>query len=137
MDINNIKHPKRYTNHPSHIEVINVTRLLPGDLSNMFKYCVRFRDKNKPYEDLEKAITYIDDQIDNLGSLYIAQDLMLKSVGFIEKFMIYEESIYLRNVFFYLLKIIQQKPFDLEQTKKWLLDIKNNIKAEQSSYKPV
>jgi hypothetical protein len=134
MDINDVKHPKHYTNHPSRIEVINVTRLLPGDLSNMFKYCVRFRDKNKPYEDLEKAITYTEDQIDHIGMLCTESAMMSNAIPLIEKFMLYEESLYLRNVFFDLLKLIELKPFDYFFGKDLLLDIKKNIKSEQEKY---
>jgi len=69
-------------NHPSHytwlkdkcgVEVIDITRWLPSDIGNAVKYLLRFGhkheegmdDKAKAKQDLEKALFYINDHIEN------------------------------------------------------------------------
>ena len=70
-------------NHPSHytwlkdkcgIEVIDITRWLPADISNAVKYLLRqgykhgedMSNKQKAIEDCKKAIWYINDYINNV-----------------------------------------------------------------------
>ena len=65
-------------NHPSHyswlkelcgIEPIDILRHMDFDLGNAMKYilrCGRKGDEDKAIEDLEKAIFYIRDKIENL-----------------------------------------------------------------------
>ena len=70
-------------NHPSHytwlkdlcgIEVIDITRWLPADISNAVKYLLRQGHKHeegmsnnqKAIEDCKKAIWYINDYINNI-----------------------------------------------------------------------
>jgi hypothetical protein len=56
-----VNHPQHYTAHPSGIEVIEITRLLPGNLSNAVKYVCRHKNKGRPVQDLQKAGWYLRD----------------------------------------------------------------------------
>ena len=55
-----VNHPPHYQNHPSGIECIEITELLPANLANAFKYVFRAGNKTNTKEDLEKAIWYLD-----------------------------------------------------------------------------
>lgn len=57
-----VNHPKHYTQHPSGIECIEITRHMGFNLGNAIKYVWRADLKNG-VEDLEKAIWYINDEI--------------------------------------------------------------------------
>lgn len=57
-----VNHPKHYTNHPSGIECIEVTRHMGFNLGNAMKYIWRADLKNG-VEDLEKAVWYLEDEI--------------------------------------------------------------------------
>lgn len=58
--------PKHYRNHPSGIEIISMTRWMPFNLGNAFKYIARARYKHaNPITDLKKALWYITDYIEN------------------------------------------------------------------------
>ncbi|BBX87868.1 DUF3310 domain-containing protein [Mycolicibacterium aubagnense] len=56
-----VNHPSHYTNHPSGIECITVTRLLGFDIGNATKYVWRRGDKGNAIQDLDKALFYLDD----------------------------------------------------------------------------
>ena len=58
-----VNHPKHYTQHPSGVECIQITRHMKFNLGNAFKYIWRADLKNDTIEDLEKAIWYIKDEI--------------------------------------------------------------------------
>ena len=58
-----VNSPKHYTNHPSGIECIQVTRHMSFNLGNAMKYIWRADLKNG-IEDLHKAIWYINDEIE-------------------------------------------------------------------------
>ena len=62
-----VNHPKHYTQHPSGIECIQVTRWMNFNLGNAVKYIWRASLKNG-IEDLRKAAWYIDDEIKRLES---------------------------------------------------------------------
>lgn len=64
MDL--VNHPPHYTNHPSGIEAIQVTRHMNFNLGNAIKYIWRAGQKGDPIQDLQKAIFYIQDEIDRL-----------------------------------------------------------------------
>ena len=49
-----VNHPKHYTSHESGIQAIEITRYLIGDLSNAWKYAMRYEDKKTPKKDLQK-----------------------------------------------------------------------------------
>lgn len=69
-----INHPYHYTQHPSGIECIEITRHYGFSIGNAIKYCWRaglkseegYSDTQKEIEDLEKAIWYINDRIKEL-----------------------------------------------------------------------
>jgi hypothetical protein len=62
----NVNHPKHYVNHPSGIECIEITKHMDFLIGNAVKYLWRYESKNKPIEDLEKAIFYINKRIEVL-----------------------------------------------------------------------
>ena len=59
-----VNHPKHYTNHPSGIECIQITRHMGFNLGNAMKYIWRADLKNDAIEDLEKAVWYLKDEIE-------------------------------------------------------------------------
>lgn len=70
----NVNHPKWYTQHPSGVECIDITRHYCFAVGNAIKYLWRaglkkdasLSDKRKEIEDLKKAIWYINDRIKQL-----------------------------------------------------------------------
>jgi len=58
-----INHPPHYTEHPSGIECIEITRHMGFNLGNAVKYIWRCDLKQDAIEDLKKAIWYIQDEI--------------------------------------------------------------------------
>lgn len=58
-----VNHPDHYTSHPSGIECLQITRWMNFNVGNAFKYCWRAPYKGKRFEDLKKAVFYIDDEI--------------------------------------------------------------------------
>ena len=63
-----VNHPKHYTNHPSGIECIQITEYMGFCLGNAIKYIWRADLKSDAIEDLEKAIWYIQREIDKRES---------------------------------------------------------------------
>jgi len=61
-----VNHPPHYTNHPSGIEAIQVTRHMNFNLGNAIKYIWRVGQKGDPIQDLQKAIFYLQDEIERL-----------------------------------------------------------------------
>ena len=69
-----VEHPSHYTSHPSGIECIDITRHYCFDIGNAIKYLWRsglkyeegISDIDKEIEDLNKAIWYINDHINQL-----------------------------------------------------------------------
>lgn len=70
----NVNHPAHYTSHPSGVECIQITEHYNFCVGNAIKYLWRNglkgeagrTDKAKQIEDLEKAIWYINREIENL-----------------------------------------------------------------------
>ncbi len=62
MNHDPVNHPKHYTNHPSGLECIQVTRHMNFNLGNVVKYLWRSDHKNG-LEDLKKAAWYLGDEI--------------------------------------------------------------------------
>ena len=58
-----VNHPPHYTQHPSGIECIQITRHMNSNCGNAMKYIWRADLKGKAIEDLEKAIFYLNDEI--------------------------------------------------------------------------
>ena len=73
---NKVNHPSHYTwlKEKAGIEVIDITRWLPADISNAVKYLLRqghtheegMSNNQKAIEDCKKAIWYINDYINNV-----------------------------------------------------------------------
>jgi hypothetical protein len=65
-----VNHPPHYTQHPSGVECITITRHMNFNLGNAIKYVWRAGLKGgggaKELEDLEKARWYIQNEIDRL-----------------------------------------------------------------------
>lgn len=74
MASNNVNHPKHYTSDPSGIECIDITKHRDFCIGNAIKYLWRaglkqeegMTDNQKQIEDLEKAIWYINAEIEML-----------------------------------------------------------------------
>lgn len=70
----NVNHPKHYTSDPSGIECIEITKHRDFCIGNAIKYLWRaglkqeegMTDTQKMIEDLQKAIWYINEEIDML-----------------------------------------------------------------------
>lgn len=63
-NVDMVNHPPHYTKHPSGVECIQITRHMGFNIGNAVKYLWRADLKDKPIEDLEKAIFYIKDEIE-------------------------------------------------------------------------
>ena len=59
-----VNNPKHYTSHPSGIDCIQITEHMGFNLGNAIKYVWRSDLKNDAIEDLNKAIWYIQREID-------------------------------------------------------------------------
>ncbi len=59
-----VEHPAHYTNHPSGIECIEITKHMNFPLGNAIKYIWRAGLKGDPVEDLRKAIRYVEIEIE-------------------------------------------------------------------------
>lgn len=64
----NVNRPSHYTSHPSGIECIQITEHMNFCIGNAFKYMWRagLKDSNAEIEDLEKAIWYIQREIERI-----------------------------------------------------------------------
>ena len=60
-----VNHPKHYTNHPSGVECIDITRHMNFNLGNVVKYIWRagLKDTEVELQDLQKAAWYLNDEI--------------------------------------------------------------------------
>ena len=67
-----VNNPKHYTNHPSGIQCIEITRHMNFNLGNAIKYLWRSgqKDQNPAVQDLEKAVFYIQDEIARIKKEY-------------------------------------------------------------------
>ena len=63
-----VNHPPHYTSHPSGVECIQITEHMGFNLGNALKYIWRADLKGTAVEDLEKAIFYINRELDKRGS---------------------------------------------------------------------
>jgi len=61
-----VNHPPHYTNHPSGVECIEITRHMNFNLGNALKYIWRAGLKKDAIEDLKKSVFYINDEITRL-----------------------------------------------------------------------
>jgi hypothetical protein len=112
MNSNEVEHENTAVNHPEHynksdsgVETIKIARYFDFDCGNALKYLMRFRYKQKPREDLEKAIWYLRDKywntaltssVDSLNS-YIKVPYNEEVYQFIRAVVSTETNIYVRN----------------------------------------
>lgn len=61
-----VNHPKHYNSHPSGVECITVVRHMNFNKGNAVKYVWRAGDKGNEIEDLQKAIWYLNDEIERI-----------------------------------------------------------------------
>lgn len=68
IEYDNVNHPKHYTSDPSGVECIEITRHRNFNIGNAIKYLWRagLKDGNGDIQDLQKAIWYIQDEINRL-----------------------------------------------------------------------
>lgn len=59
VTVDMVNNPPHYNNHPSGIEVIEITKHLNFCIGNAVKYILRHAKKGTPKQDLEKAEWYI------------------------------------------------------------------------------
>lgn len=94
-----VNHPTHYTSHPSGIECLQITRLLPFDLGNAVKYVWRADLKNGQ-EDLRKSEFYLSDEIKRVGTVAHYLDLEPEACLLLQEAAKAETSGY-RSVFFW------------------------------------
>ena len=63
---NNVNHPKHYNNHPSGIECIDIVRHENFNCGSAIKYIWRRGEKVNEIEDLQKAIWYLQNEIERV-----------------------------------------------------------------------
>lgn len=59
-----VNHPPHYTSHPSGVECIQITEHMGFNLGNALKYIWRADLKGSAVEDLEKAVFYINRELE-------------------------------------------------------------------------
>jgi hypothetical protein len=60
--------PAHYRSHPSGVECIEITEHMNFNLGSAMKYIWRHDDKGNPVEDLQKAVWYIQREIERIGN---------------------------------------------------------------------
>jgi hypothetical protein len=63
-----VNHPPHYTSHPSGVECIQITEHMGFNLGNALKYIWRADLKGSAVEDLEKAVFYINRELEKRKS---------------------------------------------------------------------
>ena len=100
-----VNHPEHYNKSDSGVETIKIARYFDFDCGNALKYLMRFRYKQKPREDLEKAIWYLKDKYYNTA-LTVSVDRLNYNINvpfkeevyqFIRAVVRTETNIYVRN----------------------------------------
>ena len=100
-----VNHPDHYNKSDSGVETIKIARYFDFDCGNALKYLMRFRYKQKPREDLEKAIWYLKDKCYNTA-LTVSVDRLNHNIEvpfneevyqFIRAVVRTETNIYVRN----------------------------------------
>lgn len=65
-DYEHVNHPAHYNGHPSGVEAIELCEVMEFNTGNAFKYLFRAGSKGKALQDTEKALWYINREIDRL-----------------------------------------------------------------------
>jgi len=64
-ELDQVNHPRHYTQHPSGVECIQITEHMNFCLGSAMKYLWRAGLKGDAIEDLEKSVWYIKREIEN------------------------------------------------------------------------
>lgn len=125
-----VNNPKHYQTHESGIEAIEITRYLIGDLSNAWKYGMRYEDKNVPKKDLYKLSWYLTDfrenQTMNVGISTVQipnvpDEVMVKMQRVIE----FEPVEEVKEIFKEILSIVETKAIvDISNFENCIVNIK-------------
>lgn len=67
MNHDPVTNPAHYTQHPSGVECITITRHMNFNLGNALKYIWRAGLKGDAVEDLRKAMFYLEDEISRIS----------------------------------------------------------------------
>lgn len=80
----NINHPSHYTNHPSGVECIDITEHFNFCLGNAIKYIWRagLKENEEKTNDLQKAIWYLNREIESAAKFRRSADVKNKSVQY-------------------------------------------------------
>ncbi len=72
IDPSGVDHPKHYNLHPSGVECIDIIRHHNFSIGSAIKYLWRqgLKDSEPSEKDLEKAIWYIQDELDRIRDMY-------------------------------------------------------------------
>jgi hypothetical protein len=100
IDPEGVNHPAHYNNHPSGLEVKEVTNWLPFNLGNVFKYSVRFGEKGEPQKDVKKALWYARESEETGEALRVrpASRDGIRLRAAMDQFIKYEKRPHVRNV---------------------------------------
>jgi hypothetical protein len=74
-----VRHPKHYNSHPSGIECVEFSELLPGNLAHVCVYVWRHAHKGRPIEDLEKALWFLERELRRTRTEHDEESAHLKS----------------------------------------------------------
>ena len=66
-----VNYPPHYTSNSSGVETIELTENLSFNTGNALKYVSRYRLKNSPVQDIEKAIFYVKREIERLDTAHV------------------------------------------------------------------
>jgi len=67
FEVDMVNHPPHYTSHPSGVECIQVTEHMNFCIGNAMKYLWRAGLKEDVKEDLEKAVFYINRELERIS----------------------------------------------------------------------
>jgi hypothetical protein len=122
-----VNHPKHYNNHESGVEAIEVIRSFDFNLGNSFKYIYRRNEKDNTFQDIQKAVWYIDDEIKrrktkNSFIVYVANDIPnfikffehKKRIKLVNKIISFENNLLISKVYEYL-NYCDYYPYEIEK----------------------
>ena len=79
MSEDTVNHPPHYKNHPSGVECIQITEHMNFCLGNAIKYIWRADLKNDAIEDLQKAVWYVNREIERRETLQVTTSAQVSS----------------------------------------------------------
>jgi hypothetical protein len=79
-DYEHVNHPRHYNVHPSGVEAIDLCEVMEFNTGNAFKYLFRANNKGKALQDVEKALWYINREIERVKALSTETPLVLQEL---------------------------------------------------------